>query len=110
MTFDTTNVLQVLNGTLATVVVCAFFVFARYMFNNRHSSYEDLRPAIAMMSLCAAEGILRFPVFILRVLINAGYPLDQYMNIAYSVGGFVVTVGFLCIIRVFSPEKWGFWS
>jgi len=108
--YDTGLVLQALNGMLAPTALWAFFVFVRYLYRNQGLQYSELRPAIAIMSMCAAESVLRLPVFVLRIGQNSGQDWMEYINQSYIVGGFGVFVAFLCIIRVFSPEKWGVWS
>lgn len=107
---DTGFILQALNGILAPVTVCCLLVFARYFYYNRHQTYQELRPVIAMMALCAADAILRIPVFFFQVRKNMDIDTTFEMEMSYIVGRCLALIAFLCVIRVFSPYRWGVWS
>lgn len=106
---DRSIVLQVINGYVAVTVAYCTFIFARYFVNNWRLGYFELRAAIAILTLCAFEVILRAPQFIARTLANMGYVVGQ-PNVTLIIGGIGVEAAFLCFCRVFSPQKWGIWS
>jgi uncharacterized membrane-anchored protein len=106
---DKSVVLQAINGYLAVTAIFGAVIFWRYIYYNRHIGYKELRPAIAILVMFLGEVVLRLPQFFARTIVNAGVHIDQ-PSITLMLGGAVVEVAFLCIVRVFSPEKWGYWS
>lgn len=101
--------LQILNGYISVIAICATFIFANYLWLKRKQDYEELRPAIAMLGLWIGEQILRGPIFFQRTLANAGMPSAEPI-LTIFVGGLIFGVSALCCIRVFSPAKWRYWS
>ena len=106
---DRSIILQILNGLLAVTALGGFFIFGRYMVRERHLGYANLRPAIAILGLFGGEIVLRLPIFLTRIQINTGHSVEA-PTFAIILGGAIVEVSFLCMIRVFAPEKWGYWS
>lgn len=102
-------VLQILNGYLAVTALCGAFIFLRYLVDQCHLGYKELRPAIAILCMWMGEIILRSPIWWQRTLANAGFNSAEPV-LELLIGGFVVEVAFLCMIRVFSPEAWRYWS
>lgn len=106
---DKSVILQAINGYLAVTAIFGAVIFWRYIYYNRRIGYKELRPAIALFAMFVGETVLRLPQFFARTIANAGVHVDQ-PNITLMLGGAIVEVAFLCIVRVFSPEKWGYWS
>lgn len=106
---DSSISLQVINGYLSILAVCAFCIFARYIYVKWNVGYQELRPAFALITMWIGEMILRLPIFYGRTLTNAGDP-QEFLDFSLIVGGFVVSAAFLCCIRVFSEESWGYYS
>jgi hypothetical protein len=99
--------LQVINGYLSILAICAFVIFARYIYVKWDQGYWWLRPALALITLWAGEIILRLPIFYGRTLTNSGTP-TPFSESSLMLGGFLVGIAFLCCIRVFSEEAWGY--
>jgi len=106
---DKSVVLQAINGCLAITSLVASFIFYRYILHNTHRGYYELRAAIALFFVFFGTVILRIPEFVARTIANTGTSIAQ-PNPALIFGGVIVEIASLCIIRVFSPEKWRFWS
>lgn len=100
---------QIINGYLAVIGLCCFVIFLRYLYENCHLGYRELRPAIAFLVVWAGNAILRGPIFYQRTRANMGLESVE-PTYALFIGGSLLIMGFLCCIRVFSPVKWGHWS
>lgn len=98
--------LQVLNGYLFALGLCAMIIFAHYLYKNFEDGYQQLRPAIALTVMWLGLIILRGPLFFARTLVNAGAPTKEPL-LSLALGGTIMVVSLLCIIRVFSPLHWG---
>lgn len=98
--------LLILNGYLSMLSCCAFAIFGYYLIKNYKAGYHQMRPAIALAVLWLGEIILRFPLFLTRAQLEAGYVVPA-PTAPLIVGGFITVTALLCIIRVFSPSQWG---
>lgn len=98
--------LQILNGYLVSLGVCAMIIFGHYLYKHYHEGYTYLRPAIAMMVLWIGLVVMRGPLFHARTLVNGGFPTKEPLWFL-TVGGMIMVTALLCIIRVFSPAHWG---
>lgn len=106
---DDSIYLMAVNGYLSVLATCALFIFIRYIWIQRHEGYVFLRAAIALCVLWIGEMWLRIPTFYVRMMESSGAPTD-FPNTTFTIGGVLVAIAFLCCIRVFSPNKWGYWS
>lgn len=96
------------NGTLTILLMCATFVFVRYLWKNRSAGYEELRPLIAILVLIVGGLINRWVLWIFQVMKSHEYDMDRmYLSMIYIFSGLVFAAGILCVLRVFSPNRWG---
>lgn len=99
--------LQIINGYVAVTAVVGAFIFLRYLYKNRHLGYPSLRPAIAIFAVFIGASILWAATFHFRILVNDGLKI-QYPVWSVLTGSLIVEIAFLCKIRVFSPDHWGY--
>lgn len=98
--------LLILNGYLSVLSCYAFVMFGYYLVKNYKDGYEQMRPAIALACLWLGEMFFRFPMFLTRAHLEAGYTIPAPTT-PLILGGLITVTALLCIIRVFSPEQWG---
>lgn len=99
-------ILQGMNAELAMLALCSLLIFAHYIYKNLTFGYEFLRAAIALTVLCAGEVLLRAPLWYARQSANMGYPTNVPDDSVIG-GSIILIIAFLCVIRVFSPMRWG---
>lgn len=98
--------LELLNGALFILALCASCVFTHYLWTKRSLGYYALQPALALACIFYGETLLRGMFWFVRNQINNGVGMQQ-SNEILVVGSIIATVGILCSIRVFSPDSWG---
>lgn len=98
--------LMALNAHLTVLACCAFALFIYYIWQNKLEGYEFLRAAIALLVLWIGDIFLRGPIWFTRQLVNIGVPTQPSETWLY-LGGGITVLAYLCIIRVFSPKRWG---
>lgn len=91
---------------LLTLDVLAFALFLHYIYQHRAEGYTWLRPAIALLVLWFGDAVLRGPNWYARLLISIGVQVDQ-PDTWMIIGGSIKAIAYLCIIKVFSPTRWG---
>lgn len=99
-------VLMALNGFLTVLSMSTFCLFIFYLKNNMKEGYVFLRPAIALTVLWVGDAFYKGPLWYTRQLINIGIPMEV-PDETVIIGGSITIVAYLCVIRVFSPARWG---
>lgn len=99
--------MQIVNGYVAVTSFIGALVFLRYLYKNRHLGYPSLRPAIAIFAVFVGGTILWAYTFQYRILLNDGVKV-QYPVVGVLIASSIIEIAFLCMIRVFSPDHWGY--
>lgn len=94
------------NGAFFILAICSFFIIGYYTVKNADQGYTFLRPAIPFFIIFFGEMIQRGAYWYIRHAINQGQEVavPYWLAISSSV---IITTGFLCFIRVYSPQSWG---
>jgi hypothetical protein len=102
------HALELMNGVFCLLGLCATFIFGRYLWIHRKQEYCELEPVIAVLVLSVGLFIARGGIWGLRFIKNDHIPATPWVLFGASViGSGIAAIGILCMIRVFSPTKWG---
>lgn len=101
--------LELQNGALFFVASWTLLVFMRYAYVHFGMGYRFLQASIALGVIWLSQVIVRGPLWWARYLTNSGKP-QEIPDLFITVGTIIGVIGFLCVIRVFSSEKWHAWG
>jgi hypothetical protein len=97
--------LEFINGSFALLCFCACVIFGRYLWIERHRSYYELAPVIAVLGWAGGDFIARFGAYGLRFIGNNQIDLNKWYPFSILVIGSILgTWGVLCVVKVFSPR------
>lgn len=103
--------LEIFNGTYFVLVICTVFLFLYYLRRSVGTyGYRESRAAIALTVVFIGEMIVRGTIWLSRFLMNNDIKLPGSKELSYTgliTGGAIGIVGFICVIRVYSPKNWG---
>jgi hypothetical protein len=100
------HLLEGVNANFLVFTLSASLIFAHYIWANWDEGYRYLRAALAIEAVFVGEVILRLNFWWARHQLNAGngYDPSEFLTI---LGSATTSWGILCLILVFSPERWG---
>lgn len=101
---------EAVNGAIFVMVAWATYVFAGYIWRNRHRGYTFLAPALAMGGFFFFETFIRLAYWWVRREINRG---DFLMQVSpwWTISGTLGLIVFVSlIIRIFDSEDSEGWA
>lgn len=110
--------LEAMNGFLLVDLLAIVWLFFRYIAQGFyeygwHSGRRQRAAAIGVFTLILGDFIIRLSVWTWRHVINTSGSIDRdleaILNFGTTFGVAVAAIGGACIIRYFSPARWGEW-
>lgn len=110
--------LEAINGYLLVEFVVILYLFFRYIAQGIYTyGWEQGRrqraAAIGVFTLILGDAIIRLSVWLWRHHVNTtgniSAPAEAWVTVGTTIGVVVAAIGGACVIRYFSPTRWGEW-
>ncbi|TXH42036.1 MAG: hypothetical protein E6Q97_36465 [Desulfurellales bacterium] len=104
--------LELYEGFFCILLLCALYIFARYLWLERGLKFDHLKPVLSFIVFILGEAMIRGSLWVLRYRFRADNRALSGLgdlDILWPVvlGGLVSMVGIAMFINVFSPSYWG---
>lgn len=102
------RILEATNAAMFALFAYGLVIFGGYVWEQRAELYTDIKPALAFGVVCLGEASLRGVIWAFHVLVeHHAAPSEMVSFVGLASSAAVITIGMLCVIRVFSRSGMG---